>query len=102
MSVEAFHANVIESSVTATTRTLVGVLGGVLSRLPAAEAGCASRTNARNTTQQVRLGLITGSPPSIGTLGGIRSVAGGGSKAPAEAPAGRAAAYVPAGCQRRR
>src|SRR5688500_15667825 len=64
LSVEAVQAIVIDSSVTPTTRTLVGVLGGVLSRrgVPAADADGARTANTTSTAQQARLSFMTGPP----------------------------------------
>jgi predicted Zn-dependent protease len=78
LSVEAFHAIVIVSSVTATMRTLVGVVGGVVSRLGPADAAGASAANTTSTTQQARLTFMFTSPRTS-DFTGIRGVTASGS-----------------------
>jgi hypothetical protein len=63
LSVEAFQAIVIESSVTDTTRRFVGVEGGVRS-LAAADAAGARTANDSSTTATARLAFMT-LPPNV-------------------------------------
>jgi hypothetical protein len=63
LSVDLFHASVIESSVADTKRRPVGTVGGVVSRRgPACAAGAIS-ANASSVAQQPITSFIGASPP---------------------------------------
>jgi hypothetical protein len=82
LSVEAFQAIVMLSSVTATTRTFVGVVGGVVSRLGPAKAVGASAADTTSTAQTTRQVLMSLPPRALSNSCGIRGVGTNGSGGP--------------------